>query len=128
MWGKFLVGALLAALAALIMLMKFTTPGQAGPLGVLAVFGLLYVSVLCVLTFLIVFINKFCVKYASALLLRKPVLLISKTKAYYFASVLALGPVMLIGMQSVGGVGVYELCLIILFLTTSCIYVAKRVH
>ena len=53
---------------------------------------------------------------------------LSLRKAYYFASVMGLAPVMFIGMQSVGEVGFYELVLIILFVGISCMYIAKRSH
>jgi len=33
---------------------------------------------------------------------------------------------MLIGMQSVGGIGVYELGLVVLFVAIGCVYIAKR--
>lgn len=47
-------------------------------------------------------------------------------RSYYFSSVLALAPVMFIGMQSVGEVGIYEVVLVLLFVGIACVYVAKR--
>ena len=39
---------------------------------------------------------------------------------------MALAPVMIIGMQSVGEVGLYELSLVVVFLVIACVYIAKR--
>ena len=47
-------------------------------------------------------------------------------RAYYFSTVIAAAPVMLIGLQSVGGIGVYEVLLIVLFTAVGCIYISKR--
>lgn len=49
-------------------------------------------------------------------------------RSYYFASVIALAPVMVVGMQSVGEVGLYELLLVILFVGIACVYIAKRTN
>ncbi|MDB5165118.1 MAG: rane protein of unknown function [Candidatus Saccharibacteria bacterium] len=48
------------------------------------------------------------------------------SRAYYFSSVVSLSPVMLVGMQSVGGIGVYECGLVALFTIIGCVYIAKR--
>ena len=46
--------------------------------------------------------------------------------AYYYASVLALTPVLLLGVKSVGHLGIYEAALIVIFEIVACFYVARR--
>lgn len=47
-------------------------------------------------------------------------------RAYYFSTVIAAAPVMLIGLQSVGSIGIYEILLVALFTVVGCIYISKR--
>lgn len=126
MFSKLLVGAFFISVATLVFLLQTTAPGTVGPIGILSVFAALYVSVLCALTFLILIINRIYLNASKLVLTGRPVQAMTTIRAYYFSSVLGLGPVMLIGMQSVGQVGVYEVGLVILFLIISCIYIAKR--
>lgn len=51
---------------------------------------------------------------------------LSLARAYYFSTVLALGPVMVIAMQSIGSFGLYELLLIGVFLAVGILYISKR--
>jgi hypothetical protein len=86
----------------------------------------MYVSVLCVLTFLLFSLSRLVAKISSSVTVRRPVQALGLVRSYYFASVIALAPIMLIGMQSVGDVNFYEFILIVLFVTISCVYIAKR--
>lgn len=114
------------ATLSLLWMWQVTSPAEVGLLGVLVVFILLYLSVLGALTFLLVGANKCIVGLASRTVARHPVSQMSLRRAYYFSSVLALGPVMIIGMQSVGETGIYELSLVTFFLVIACVYIAKR--
>ena len=62
----------------------------------------------------------------SGFTLRKPFQPWSLRRSYYYATVIALAPVMLVGLQSVGGVGVYGLILVVLFELIGCLYITKR--
>ena len=124
--GKVIAIGSVCAVIGLLVVFQITTPSEIGPLGILLVFVLMYVAALGGLTFLILGINKVVVKISSSYLMNKKSSTMSMSKAYYFASVIALAPVMIIGMQSVGQVGVYELLLVMLFLAIACIYVARR--
>jgi hypothetical protein len=126
MLGKALVISLTAAIMLLIIVLQTTTPATIGPLGVLFVFILMYVSVLCVLTFVLFAVSTLLARVSASMTVKRPLQSLSLGKAYYFASVIALAPVMLIGMQSVGEVSFYEVLLIILFIAISCVYIAKR--
>src|SRR5687767_9966722 len=109
MFNKLLIGVFLSALIALAILLQTTTPGTIGPVGILLVFISLYIAVLCVLTFLLILINRVYIKATGVISTGHPARKLTSVRAYYFSSVLALGPLMVIGMQSVGRVGVYEL-------------------
>lgn len=110
----------------LFILLQMTTPATIGPLGILVVFILLYVSVLGVLTFLLFGISKVVNKVSSSFIVKPPFSLLTLRRSYYFSSVIALAPVILLGMQSVGEVGVYDVLLVILFVAIACMYISKR--
>lgn len=126
MLGKVIAIGSVLAVVGLLVVFQITTPSEIGPLGILLVFVLMYIAALGGLTFLILGVNRIIVKVSSSYLMNKKGSAMGMSKAYYFASVIALAPVMIIGMQSVGQVGIYELLLVMLFLTIACIYVARR--
>jgi hypothetical protein len=128
MLGRVIAISSVLAMVALFILWQNTTPSTIGPLGVLFVFILMYVSVLGVLTFLLFGLNKIIVKLSTSVTVRKPMSRMTLGRSYYFASVMALAPVMIVGMQSVGEVGLYELLLVVLFVGIACIYIAKRTN
>ena len=116
----------LASAGLLLILITSTTPEKAGAFGILAVFLLTYTIFATAFTFLIWLLAKVANKLGGELrVLRNPYGITIK-KSYYYASVLALGPVIVISLQSVGGISVYELGLVVLFLFLGCVYVAKR--
>jgi hypothetical protein len=49
-------------------------------------------------------------------------------RAYYFSTVLAAAPVMLVGLQSVGAIGIYEFILVVVFEVIGCVYITKRIY
>jgi hypothetical protein len=104
---------------------QVTTPSTAGPLGILIVFLFSYVLVLSVLTFLLFGLSRFVIELSRFFNFKKSEPL-TLAKSYYFSSVLALAPVILIGMQSVGEVSLYDVILVTLFISVACFYIAKR--
>lgn len=127
MLGKVIGFSSAVAIVVLILLLSTTEPATIGPLGILSVFILLYLSVLGVLTFLIYGVSRLVTKLASTFTTKKPMTQLALRRSYYFSSVISLGPVMIVGMQSVGGVGIYELLLIFAFEVVACVYIAKRI-
>ena len=120
MLGKVLALSTLCAFVLLSALFQSTSPSSIHPLGILFVFLLIYVLVLGVLAFLL---------YGFILLLakiRKKADHLSFRRAYIFASVIALGPVMIVGMSSIGRMGIYEFLLIMAFEAVACFYVARQ--
>jgi hypothetical protein len=126
MLARVIAISFVAATMLLVILLQTTTPSTIGPLGILVVFILMYVSALGVLTFLLFTGSRLLARVSRTIVTRRPAQPLGLGRAYYFSSVLALAPVMFIGMQSVGKVGVSDVALIILFMTISCIYIAKR--
>lgn len=126
MLARVIAVSFVTATMLLVILLQTTTPSTIGPLGILIVFILMYVSALGVLTFLLFWGSRSLERLSRRAVTRRPVQPLSLGRAYYFSSVLALVPVMFIGMQSVGKVSVSDVLLIVLFTTMTCIYIAKR--
>ena len=61
-------------------------------------------------------------------MLKKPIERLSLRRSYYYATVIAATPIMIIGLQSVGSIGVYELLLVIIFAAIGCLYISKRIN
>lgn len=124
--GRIVAVSMSIAVVLLAVVLHTTTPATIGPLGILFVFILLYVSVLGGLTFLLFGIGKIAQKVLAPFIPKKPMTPVTLGRAYYYSSVLALAPVLFIGMQSVGEVSIYEVLLVVLFVVIACIYIAKR--
>ena len=123
MLGKVLAMTTLMAFVLLSALLQSTSPSTIHPLGILVIFVLIYTLALGVLTFFV-----FGASRAVGLFTKRvrKVRVMSIQRAYYFASVLALAPVMYMGIRSIGRTGVYELALIVVFEIIACFYIAKR--
>lgn len=126
MLGRLVAVSSLVAFVLLVLLLQTTQPATIGPLGILAVFILMYMSALGVLTFLIYWVNRLMIRMTVSLTIKRPLEPMSFGRSYYYASVAALAPVMIIGMQSVGDVGFYDLLLVVVFEVIACVYIAKR--
>ncbi len=126
MLEKVALTGIVTAIMLLVILLQVTTPTTVGPLGILASFMLMYVSVLGILTFLLFGSSRIVSKISASLTVKKPFSSLTLRRSYYFSSVIALAPVMFIGMQSVGELRIYEVLLVILFVIIACIYISKR--
>lgn len=119
MLGKVLALSSLLSFVLLSALTQSTSPSTIHPVGILIVFILMYVLALGVLTFLIYGIGKIF-HY------RRSTTAFPLVRAYYFASVLALAPIMIIAARSVGRTGIVDVLLITVFEILACFYIAKR--
>ena len=128
MLGRVIAVSSIGAAIILAILLQMTKPATVGPLGILIVFILMYVSVLGALTFLMFGMSKLIVKLSSSVTIKRPLQPLSLKRSYYFSSVIGLAPVMIIGMQSVGEVGFYDFLLVVIFVCIGCIYIAKRTN
>lgn len=121
MLTKLIAGSMTVALAVALAIMQLTTPATIHPIGLLVFFVCLYVFVLGLMTFLL---------RDAARLLRKArgrqAQSMSLWRAYQFASVIALGPVMLIAMRTVGTITALDIVFVGLFVAVAVFYIAKR--
>lgn len=116
----------IASLCLLGTMLMTTTPASAGPFGLLVIFMSAYLALVGLISFFLYGVRR-VMGYASAgFTVRRPLRPLPFRRAYYFSTVLAAAPVLLISLQSVGGVGLYELILVTLFVVIGCVYVSKR--
>jgi hypothetical protein len=118
----------LVSLCVLSALLTFTTPATAGPFGLLVLFISAYLTFLGLISFFLYGINRLIVSLVSGMAARKPLKPMTFRRAYHFSVVLAAAPVMLIGMQSVRSIGIYELLLVIIFEVIAIIYISRRIR
>lgn len=116
----------IVAAVVLLFFVNMTTPATAGPLGILTVFLCLYAIVFSILSFVLFWGSQLFIRLSSPFTAKRPLTRLSFRQAYYFASILALVPVMIVAIQSVGTVSIYEVGLIVLFVVLGCFYIAKR--
>ena len=125
MLGKTLTILGLIGTISIIVIMTFTNPSEAGPAGILSLFISIYIVVLSATTYALFFISQLL----SRVLLKgssSRAYALTLPRAYYYSSVLSLAPVLLIGMQSVTTVGVYEMGLVLMLIGLGCVYVARK--
>lgn len=115
----------LLALCGVLFIVTTTTPSTGGATTVLLLFILLYVVLIAALTFLIFWINRLIGRlfYSDK---QSAVNSLSFRQAYYYATVFALAPVILVSMQSVGKSGPVEWLLVGFFLVLGYIYVSRQ--
>jgi hypothetical protein len=112
----------------LVILLNITTPVTAGPFGILVIFIFAYLSLLGIIAYFLYVISLMVARFSTLLIPRKPIEALTFKRSYYYSTVIASGPIMLIGLQSVGTVGIYEVLLIIIFIIIGCLYVSKRIN
>lgn len=111
----------------LLLILNSTNPLDGGPVVILIIFILLYI--ICAGMFFILLNSG--VRIASRLWARRKSInarewRIGVRRAYYIASVLAFGPVLLLAMQSVGQLQFRDVLLVIVLLILAIFYVIKR--
>lgn len=103
-------------LAALILMLIFTSPTEIGPFGVLLFFTTLYVVFLGIVTFLLQTFMRIAFKKDQL-----------KNKDYLYAAVLAFGPIMLMMARSFGAINLWTISLIVIFLALAEFLIYKRI-
>lgn len=116
------------SLCLVVVLLNVTTPATAGPFGILSIFFFAYVSSVGLMTFLLYWGGVLANRVSLALVIRKPVQPLTLKIAYYYSTVLGAVPILLVGLQSVGSIGFYELFLVFIFAIIGSLYISKRVH
>lgn len=127
MLEKVLAIAALIAFALLSAITQSTTPSTIHPFGILLVFILLYVLALGVLTFLLYGLVHLVQQFIRPRVQKHSFKKHSFTfkRAYVYGLVLALTPIMMVGMASIGRLGIYEVLLICTFEAVICFYVNR---
>lgn len=116
----------MASLAGMMLMMYLTHPGEVGPFGVLTFFVLLYVFCSGIIYLGLKLFKKMATMALPTGSWRMRLEDLSSIKIYYFTSVLAFAPVVLLGMASVGGLKMWDVGLVLLFEALACFYVAHR--
>lgn len=119
--------AMVAALAATadVVLVHTVTPMGVGPLGILAFFVCLYIATASCCYLVMVAVKRIAMRVVQHNMYRG-LASVTPLKLYYYASIIGLIPVILLGMQSIGGVTAWDILLLTLFLGLGCFYVHKR--
>ncbi len=126
MLGKVIAASTVIAGIILIIVLQITNPSTVGPLGLLAVFFLLYIIMLGLITELL-WIGSYAFQaIGRRFTSKRPPGRLGLSRAYYYSTVLALGPIMALAMQSIGSFGVYEIVLIGVFIAVGTLYVSRR--
>lgn len=118
----------LASLTLLSAMLTFTTPASAGPFGLLVIFITAYLTFIGLISFFLFGISQLIASISAGMTVRKPIIAMPFRRAYYFSTVLAAAPVMLIALQSVRPIDIYELLLVIIFEVVACMYVSRRIR
>ena len=122
-------GITIITLAAAIILggiLQSTNPSSIGPVGILAVFFCIYVVAVGLISWSLYVVSHILARFVVR---HKPIGIfsgLSMKRAYYFASIFALGPIILLAMGSVGRLGVYEFILVGVLVLIGLFYVQKR--
>ena len=103
----------------LFLFMNATSPLQSGPLSVLAAFVLIYllISSLLYTAMIIVF------KVMQLLGQRSP---LGNKTLYYLVSVIGLGPVFVLALNTLGQLEIKDTLLVIVLVSIGCFYVLRR--
>jgi len=118
----------IVSLCLLLILLNITVPTSVGPFGILAVFIFAYTSLLGVVTYILYGASRLLASLSASFTVKKPLQALSFRDAYYYSTILAIAPVMLIGLQSVNTIGIYEYGLVLLFEVIGCLYITKRIR
>lgn len=103
----------------LVVLLNRTNPLDVGPAGILLVFGLAYVFISCALYLALTLVMMLLAYFIA-------IQTVSKRKLYYLSSIIALAPVFLLALNSIGQLEVKDFVLVLALVCFACFYVVKR--
>ena len=103
-------------LAALILMLNFTSPTEIGPFGVLLFFTTIYITFVGIFTLLLQ-------AFLRTAFGRKEL----SNKDYLYAAILAFAPIMLLMARSFGAVNLWTISLIAIFILLAEFLVKKRI-
>lgn len=114
-------------LAILFLVLFYSDPASVGPVGILAVFVLIYMIFLVIISYLILFAVKTTNKLRKHFGLKLKGDGPSLYNSFLYGSVIALGMIVILGRNSLGSVGLFESILVIAFVLIGCFFVNKQV-
>lgn len=127
MLAKFL--AVIGVLSAFVLfvVLQITSPSTIHPVGLLGVFVLLYFTIGVATLYTLYFGSRAISRIVASMngSQKKPEVL-TMQRAYIYATVIALAPVILLGMRSVDSFGFIDLALVLLFEVIACFYIWRR--
>lgn len=106
-------------LATIVLVLNLTSPIMAGPAGILVVFLLFYAFVAS-LTYVLIR------SVIVALKMFRKGADFSNAKTLQVACVVALAPVFLVALNTLGKIGVVEVCLVAILVGLACFYAIRR--
>lgn len=109
----------IVCMAALLGVLYASSPLAIGPAGILLVFGLIYAVLTSLLYALLTAILAVAAHFNFRVQLTPRLL-------YYVVSIVALGPVFLLALNSIGQLEVKDFILVILLIVLACFYVIRR--
>ena len=107
------------ALLALGFVLNTTNPLQSGPLIILAVFVLIYVVIVSILSAALHLVT-------TVVRMVRPDSRFSVRRGYYVVSIVALAPVLFVALNTLGQLDILEIILILLLVGLGCFYVIRR--
>ena len=116
----------LLSFVAIILILQLTTPEMIGPLGVLAFFVLVYILIASIVYLLLLMAIATLSRTSISGKGRARLEGLTGVKLYYYASFLALAPVIMLGMRSVGLLGPFDVLLVLVFELLGCFYISRR--
>jgi hypothetical protein len=105
--------------AGLFVFLNITSPLQSGPLSVLVAFVLVYFFV----TSLLYAVARLAIRIGNFLGWKRD---IPPKTIYYLVSVIGLGPVFILALNTLGQLEIKDVILVILLLVVGCFYVLRR--
>ena len=108
-----------AALIALGAVLNMTNPLESGPLVILVVFMLLYILILSALSAALHLVG-------AVVRMVRPGRPFSLRRGYYMLTIIALAPVLLVALNTLGQLDALEIVLILILVGLGCFYVVRR--
>lgn len=126
MFARILTVTSIISFCLLMLVLTTTTPGTAGPVVILLVFILMYLSLLGAVTFLLYGSTRMVYFLMHLVANRNVRSRLALSRAYLYATVVAVLPMILMGLYSVNGIRWYELLLVGIFGLVGVLYIARR--
>lgn len=113
--NRYIIITGIIGLAALIIMLKFTSPAGIGPFGVLLFFTTIYIVCFCLFTLIYQIYKQLAYKQS-----------IFRAKDYLYSAVFAFAPIMLLMARTFGAINAWTLSLIAIFVFLAEFLVHKK--